>query len=141
MCAHWKFGNFSPNCVIKCNFSLTIKSSSLISSLSHTCHLVKMAPGTHRKKKILSPIHILMLTNFDWVHVSRQNRLRILGSIHSHFVHSISNSRVDNFDIDSFNLLIFCAGCLMTKFHLIRHWISYDVEYDTVSSSNNRYKK
>ncbi len=38
----------------------------------------------------------------------------IWGLIHSHFVHSISNSMVDHFDIDSINALIFCTNCLMT---------------------------
>ena len=51
-----------------------------------------------------------------------------LGSIHSHFVRSISNSTVDHFEIDSINVLIFCTGCLMTKMQCIRHHMIFDVE-------------
>ena len=59
-----------------------------------------------------------------------------LGSIHSHCVHSNSNSTVDHFDIDSINALIFCTGYLMTKLHLIRYRISYDVDYIVFSISD-----
>ncbi len=48
-----------------------------------------------------------------------------LGSIHCHFVHLISNSMVDHFNIDSINTFIFCTGGLTTKLHLIQHQISY----------------
>ena len=42
-----------------------------------------------------------------------ENRIQTeLGSIHTHFVHSISNSMVDHFDIDSINALMFCTGLL-----------------------------
>ncbi len=51
-----------------------------------------------------------------------------LGPIHSHFVHSISNSTVDHFEIDSINALIFCTGCLMTKMRCIRHRMIFDIE-------------
>ncbi len=43
----------------------------------------------------------------------------LLGYIHTHFVESISNFVVDNFDIDSINALIVWTRCLMTKLHLI----------------------
>ena len=66
-----------------------------------------------------------------------------LGLIHSHFtIGMISNSTVDHFDIDSISTLLFCTdGCLMTKMHHIRHWISYNVKCIAFSSSNNRYNK
>ena len=52
-------------------------------------------------------------------------------SVHTHFLHSISNSTV-------LNALIIGTGYLMTKLH---HVVSYDVEYIAFSSSNNRYKE
>ena len=42
---------------------------------------------------------------------------------------SWNDSSVDQFDIYSIHALVFCTGCLMTKLHLIRHRISYDVKY------------
>ena len=42
-----------------------------------------------------------------------------LGPIHTHFVHSISNSTVNHFNTDSINALTFCTGCLMAKLILI----------------------
>ncbi len=93
----------------------------------------------------LSFIHInLLIVSYTYDARINESHSKIkysIGSIHSHFVHLISNSTVDHFDIDSINALIFCTGCLMAKLHLIHHWISYDVEYIAFSSSNNRYKK
>ncbi len=37
-----------------------------------------------------------------WVYVLRLPLLSGLGTIHTHFVHSISSSTVDHFDIDSY---------------------------------------
>ncbi len=50
------------------------------------------------------------------------------GSIHSHFVHSISNSTVDHFETDSINALIFYTSCLMTKIWCIWHCMTCNVE-------------
>ena len=60
--------------------------------------------------------------------------LQQLGSIHTHFVRSISNSSINHIHIDLINALIFCIGCVMTKLHHIWHHISYGVKYITFLS-------
>ncbi len=53
----------------------------------------------------------------------------LLGSIHSTFVHSISNSTVDHFSIDSINALIFVPVVWW------RNCILFDIEYHTTSNT------
>ncbi len=63
---------------------------------------------------------LMMKLHLIWHHM--------LGPIHSHFVHSISNSTVDHFHIDSINAHIFCTGCLMMKMPCILHRMIFNVE-------------
>ncbi len=57
------------------------------------------------------------------------NFFRVLGSIHSHFVHSISNSTVHHFDKDTINII-----------HLFFVPIVWWRKWGAISSSYNRYK-
>ncbi len=66
-----------------------------------------------------------------------------VGSIHSHFVHSISTSVVAHFDVDSINAIFFVTVVWFwwrTLFNIEYHTMSSD-EYVAFSSSNNLYKK
>ncbi len=60
------------------------------------------------------------------------------GSFHSHFVHSISNSMVNHFDIGSIN----AHYCLYQLFDdKTAPYLTSNIKYIAFLSSNNRYKK